>query len=255
MRPFGNDITNMPPNQNGAGGGGAGGGAGGDGGGHGGNDPNDGHRNNIVGDESSGESAGSDEPPLPAHIARIGGIHTFPPIAAQGVIRVVQRCEAAKENHRLDLSKCELMQIPDAVYHLMRNTELQTCNISGNELKSIPSKFSMKFGSLTDLNLSYNKLSRLPDEFLNLTALANLNISHNSFIVLPQVVFKLQSLTNLDAQHNAILEIDTDEGIASESLATVDLRNNPLSRTCRRRLQGFQTPFLLQISNDVDDDW
>lgn len=59
--------------------------------------------------------------------------------------------------------------------------------------------------SLADLNLSHNQLSKLPDEFANLSALNNLNISHNSFIVLPQVVFKLPKLSTLDAQHNAIL--------------------------------------------------
>jgi len=59
--------------------------------------------------------------------------------------------------------------------------------------------------TLADLNLSHNKLSRLPEEFASLTALTKLNISNNSFIVLPQVVFKLQSLASLDAQHNAIL--------------------------------------------------
>ncbi|XP_017087393.2 leucine-rich repeat-containing protein 20 isoform X3 [Drosophila bipectinata] len=137
----------------------------------------------------------------------------------------------------------------------MRNTQLKTCDLSGNVLKSVMPKFSMKFSAITDLNLSENKLTRLPDEFASLSALARLNISHNSFIVLPQVVWKLPSLTSLDAKNNAILEIDTDDGIASDSLVSVDLRNNPLSRNCRRKLQGFQTSFLLHISNDVDDDW
>lgn len=125
-----------------------------------------------------------------------------------------------------DLSQCELMQIPDAVYHLMRNTELQSCNLSGNVLKKVAPKFALKFSAITgkipwnifiqcmyyispcsfaDLNLSHNQLSKLPDEFTNLSALNNLNISHNSFIVLPQVVFKLPKLSTLDAQHNAIL--------------------------------------------------
>ncbi|XP_016951645.1 leucine-rich repeat-containing protein 20 isoform X2 [Drosophila biarmipes] len=171
------------------------------------------------------------------------------------VVKVIERCENANENANLDLSSCELMQIPDAVYHLMRNTELVTCNLSGNVLKSVSPKFSQKFSTITDLNLSHNKLSRLPEEFASLTALTRLNISHNSFIVLPQVVFKLQSLASLDAQNNAILEIDTDEAIASDCLALVDLRNNPLSRNCRRKLQDFKTSFRLEISKEVEDDW
>ncbi|XP_017055816.1 leucine-rich repeat-containing protein 20 isoform X2 [Drosophila ficusphila] len=171
------------------------------------------------------------------------------------VVKVIERCENAAEDANLDLSSCELMQIPDAVYHLMRNTELQTCNLSGNVLKSVSPKFSQKFSLITDLNLSHNKLSRLPEEFANLTLLARLNISNNSFIVLPQVVFKLKSLASLDAQHNAILEVDTEEAITSECLSLVDLRHNPLSRNCRRKLQDFKTSFLLEISQEEEDDW
>ncbi|XP_017964271.1 leucine-rich repeat-containing protein 20 isoform X3 [Drosophila navojoa] len=171
------------------------------------------------------------------------------------VVQVIERCENAKESAHLDLSECELMQIPDAVYHLMRNTELQTCNLSGNVLKKVTPKFALKFSAITDLNLSYNQLSKLPDEFATLSALTNLNISHNSFIVLPQVVFKLQKLASLDAQHNAILEIDTDEAISSDCLTVVDLRNNPLSRNCRRKLEDFVTSFRLEISQEAEDDW
>ncbi|KAM8718609.1 hypothetical protein ACLKA7_001337 [Drosophila subpalustris] len=147
------------------------------------------------------------------------------------------------------------MQIPDAVYHLMRNTQLQTCNLSGNVLKKVTSKFALKFNAITDLNLSHNQLSRLPDEFANLTELTTLNISHNSFIVLPQAVFKLQKLASLDAQHNAILEIDTEDAITSNCLHVVDLRNNPLSRNCLRKLKDFKASFCLKIPDDVEDDW
>ncbi|XP_064555198.1 leucine-rich repeat-containing protein 20 isoform X1 [Drosophila montana] len=247
MRPFGNDITNISNNS----------------GGGNGEDRSNGNGNNPVNRDSGASDSSSNEvalgtevdPRIPPHIARIGGIVTFSPIAGRGVIRVVQRCEDAKENHMLDLSQCELMQIPDAVYHLMRNTILQTCNLSGNVLKKLTPKFAMKFSAITDLNLSYNQLSKLPDELANLSALTTLNISHNSFITLPQVVFKLQKLATLDAQQNAILEIDTDEAVSSDSLALVDLRNNPLSRNCRRKLQDYKTSFRLEISSDVEDDW
>ncbi|KAM7347135.1 leucine rich repeat containing protein 20 sclp isoform 2-T2 [Cochliomyia hominivorax] len=173
------------------------------------------------------------------------------------VVQVIQRCENAQENQHLDLSECELMQIPEAVYHLMRNTELKTCDLSGNVIKVISPKFAIKFSLITDLNLSHNQMSKLPDELADLMNLAKLNISHNSFIVLPPVVFKMPKLKELDASHNAIIEIDTDDVITSDSLELVDLRHNPLGRTCHRRLKNIQTPFHLEISelNEDDDDW
>lgn len=48
-----------------------------------------------------------------------------------------------------DLSECQLVQVPDAVYHLMRNTELKTCDLSSNVIKKIPPKFAMKFSLIT----------------------------------------------------------------------------------------------------------
>lgn len=41
------------------------------------------------------------------------------------------------------------MQVPDAVYHLMRHTELKTCNLSTNDLTKIPPKFAVKFSLIT----------------------------------------------------------------------------------------------------------
>lgn len=43
------------------------------------------------------------------------------------------------------------MQVPDAVYHLMRHTELQTCDLSGNVITKIPPKFADKFNLITGI--------------------------------------------------------------------------------------------------------
>lgn len=51
-----------------------------------------------------------------------------------------------------DLSECQLMQVPDAVYHLMRHTELKTCDLSGNVISKIPPKFALKFNFITGKN-------------------------------------------------------------------------------------------------------
>lgn len=128
-----------------------------------------------------------------------------------------------------DLSECQLVQVPDAVYHLMRNTELKTCDLSSNVIKKIPPKFAMKFSLITgdfwaikyfnakttsdnfwifgisDLNLSNNQINKLPDELADLAQLLRLDISHNLFLSLPKVVFKMPKLRQLKANNNAII--------------------------------------------------
>lgn len=127
------------------------------------------------------------------------------------------------------------MQVPDAVYHLMRHTELKTCDLSSNVIKKIPAKFSVKFSLLTgkakakwnyiefklnmikypipliisELNLSNNQMHKLPDELADLAQLLRLDISHNLFLNLPSVVFKMPALRHLKANNNAIIGKDT----------------------------------------------
>jgi len=52
----------------------------------------------------------------------------------------------------LDLSECQLMSFPDAVYHLMRNTELLSCDLSSNVFRKIPPQLPMKFVNVTGKN-------------------------------------------------------------------------------------------------------
>uniref|UniRef100_A0A1L8DJM7 Putative leucine-rich repeat lrr protein associated with apoptosis in muscle tissue n=1 Tax=Nyssomyia neivai TaxID=330878 RepID=A0A1L8DJM7_9DIPT len=226
MRPpsqFGNDITNTTSN---------------------GNNDGDGF------DPNGGGGA------IPPSIAHLGGTLICARLAGNGVIRVVRRCDDAKENGtNLDLSECQLMQVPDAVYHLMRNTELKTCDLSCNVIKKIPPKFAVKFSLITDLNLSHNQMSKLPDELADL-ALERLDISFNNFTTLPQVVFKMPKLRHLAANNNSIIEVDSDEkAIKSESLEYVDLRSNPLTPQCYERLQGARLHFHLELSPRVQEDW
>jgi hypothetical protein len=80
MRPpthhFGNDITNTASNDNGNNNGGG----------------NDDHNNN---NRNNGDDY------IAARIRRMGGTLQFPKIAGRGIIRVVGRCEDAKENSNL----------------------------------------------------------------------------------------------------------------------------------------------------------
>ncbi|RZF41272.1 hypothetical protein LSTR_LSTR010500 [Laodelphax striatellus] len=175
-------------------------------------------------------------------------------LAGRAIIRVVGRCNDAKENNNLDLSECQLMQVPDAVYHLMRHTELKGCNLSSNVITKIPPKFAVKFSLITELNLSNNQMSKLPDELADLTELEKLDISHNSFTSLPHVAYKTPKLTTLNAHHNFITEVDIERLKECPSLQDVDLQENPLTRKCTEALQNI-TVFRIAVTVRPLEDW
>ncbi|CAL7947829.1 unnamed protein product [Xylocopa violacea] len=150
-------------------------------------------------------------------------------LAGRAIIRVVSRCEEAQDNCNLDLSECQLMQVPDAVYHLMRHTELKRCDLSGNVITKIPPKFAVKFSLITELNLSHNQMSKLPEELAELQALERLDISHNTFIALPPVTCRIPQLKRLLANNNSIIDIDIERLRHAPALEFIDLQANPLT--------------------------
>lgn len=161
--------------------------------------------------------------------------------AGRAVTKVVLRCQDAKEDQRLDLSECQLMQVPDAVYHLMRNTILLWINLSSNVLRRIPPKFAFKFSAITELNLSHNHISSLPDELGDLNDLQRLGISHNHFMSLPRVVFNVPNLTHLNAEKNFISDIEISRLRSAPALQEVNLQNNPLTRDTHQQLLEVAT--------------
>ena len=50
-----------------------------------------------------------------------------------------------------DLSQCELVSIPVAVFMLMNSTQLEVCNLSANLLKRIPPKIAIEFTTLSGM--------------------------------------------------------------------------------------------------------
>lgn len=46
------------------------------------------------------------------------------------------------------------MQVPDAVYHLMRHTELKSCDLSGNVITKISPKFAVKFNLISGMMMT-----------------------------------------------------------------------------------------------------
>lgn len=178
-------------------------------------------------------------------------------LAGRAIIRVVSRCEEAQDNCNLDLSECQLMQVPDAVYHLMRHTELKSCDLSGNVITKIPPKFAVKFSLITELNLSHNQMGKLPEELAELQALERLDISHNAFIDLPRVSCRIPQLKRLLANNNSIIEVDVEMLRHAPQLEYVDLKQNPLPTHTHNDLQDLQNQMKLriEISPREQEEW
>lgn len=81
-------------------------------------------------------------------------------------------------------------------------------NLSSNDITSIPSSISHLGKDLRFLDLQFNRLSSLPDEFNQLRAIMTLNLSFNEFTKIPQCVVQLRSLQSLNIAHNQITAID-----------------------------------------------
>ncbi|XP_025082879.1 leucine-rich repeat-containing protein 20-like isoform X2 [Pomacea canaliculata] len=177
-------------------------------------------------------------------------------MAGEGVTKVVKRCDQAKESGKLgkDLSECELVHIPDAVYMLMRDTVLDICNLSANVLRRIPAKLATKFPNLTELHLSNNQLSSLPEELRHVAGLTLLDISHNHFEALPQVIYRLEALRKLRAEDNNIKEVNVTRLKAISSLTEVNFQENPLTDEVHHQLLEIRVINILVTPRDPELD-
>jgi len=176
---------------------------------------------------------------------------------------VVQRCAQAREGEeeggvlgQLDLSSCQLVQVPDAIFHLMRETPLTTCNLASNIITKIPPKLAMSFTLITDLNVSNNRISMLPTELSACTSLERVNISGNSFIQLPPVLFDIPSLVTIDAAKNFIAEVENVDALKTSlpALQSLHLENNPLKKEAYEALLEV-TSCKVVLSPREKEDW
>jgi len=169
--------------------------------------------------------------------------------------RVVQAVNSCRENGGdLDLSECQLMQIPDACFHLMRNTPLHSCNLAGNVISKIPPKLAINFTIMTELNISNNRVSSLPSEMAQCTQLESIDISANSFVQIPPVLAEIQTLAKVNASKNFIADVEVEAVVACPSLEQLNLQENPLKKDIFDELSKVTTLRII-LSPREQEDW
>jgi Leucine-rich repeat (LRR) protein len=106
--------------------------------------------------------------------------------------------------------------------------QVKHLNLSNQKLKKIP-KEVFEFPNLRTLDLSNNKLTELPKEIGLLTKLEELNLTKNKIDEMPKEIGNLNRLLILKFRSNSLYVLPKEIGKLSR-LEQVDLNGNPLWR-------------------------
>jgi len=101
--------------------------------------------------------------------------------------------------------------------------DLSMCN-----LETVPVKEIIALNKVRRINLSYNKLTHLPEDFIKIDKLRELDLSKNHLKTLPKNFGQLEYLRKLDLLGNQLEQLPF-SFFELKNLQWLDLKDNPLS--------------------------
>lgn len=111
----------------------------------------------------------------------------------------------------LELVSCELERIPSAIFSL---SNLQELDLKENRLTTVEEILSLLHCQrLTTLRLWHNKITYIPEHISKLHSLETLDISWNKIRKLPSRLFYCTKLRHLDVSHNQLTSLPPEVGI------------------------------------------
>ncbi|TKC46829.1 hypothetical protein EI555_002927, partial [Monodon monoceros] len=125
----------------------------------------------------------------------------------------------------LDYSDKQTTLIPDEVFDAVKSNIITSVNFSKNQLCEIPKRIVELKEMVTDVNLSFNKLSFIS---LELCMLQKLTFIDLRFKILPEVLYRIPTLETILISNNQVGSVDPQKMKTMENLITLDLQNNDL---------------------------
>ncbi|KAM6110416.1 E3 ubiquitin-protein ligase LRSAM1 isoform 5-T5 [Pterocles gutturalis] len=134
----------------------------------------------------------------------------------------------------LDISKCELSEVPYGAFATCKVLQKKVLIIHTNNLTSlVPKSCSLlSLKTVKVLDLHDNQLAALPADIGQLTALQVLNLERNLLKCLPQSIGDLAQLQMLNVKGNKLKELPTTVS-GLRSLRTLDISGNTLQELPR----------------------
>ncbi|XP_050782448.1 E3 ubiquitin-protein ligase LRSAM1 isoform X2 [Gopherus flavomarginatus] len=131
----------------------------------------------------------------------------------------------------LDISKCELSEIPYGAFATCKVLQKKVLIVHTNNLTSLVPKSCSLLNLITVkvLDLHDNQLTSLPDDIGQLTYLQVLNIERNLLKSLPRSIGDLAQLQTLNVKGNKLKELPSTLGDL-RSLRTLDVSENLLQK-------------------------
>ncbi|XP_067941606.1 leucine-rich repeat-containing protein 57-like [Watersipora subatra] len=129
------------------------------------------------------------------------------PFSRMGNSNTVRKhVDMAAKTGACQLTKLGLEEVPPELSSIAAN--LRTLDLSENRIGRLPATIS-QFGLLKSLQLSFNSLRNLPDEIGDLARLETLVLTGNQLSGLPETLAKIKTLTTLTASRNQFVVFPT----------------------------------------------
>ncbi|KAG3288023.1 E3 ubiquitin-protein ligase LRSAM1 isoform X2 [Ictidomys tridecemlineatus] len=131
----------------------------------------------------------------------------------------------------LDISKCELSEIPFGAFATCKVLQKKVLIVHTNHLTSLlPKSCSLlSLATIKVLDLHNNQLAALPEDIGQLGALQVLNVERNQLTYLPRSIGNLIQLQTLNVKDNKLKELPDTVG-ELRSLRTLDISENEIQK-------------------------